>query len=153
MIAVRMALWAAVLVAPAAHAQADTSNIPQPPSRELMRFQRFMGSYTLTGHYLGLDWRGSLDVRPAVKGWYVEWEINAHSGPIDRQLRMMVTWDPQLERYRMWRFETFLPEPVGRAEGVGRFEGDEFVQEWKTFTPDGAPGVLRNRFLMEGPWT
>jgi hypothetical protein len=150
MLTIRIAAIAAIALPALAQAQMDPGNIPQPPSAELMRLQHFLGTYSVTGTYGGQVWAGSLDVRPAVKGWYVEFEINVHSGPVDRQLRMMITWDRETERYRIWRFETTPPEPRDRAEGTGRFEGSEFVMEWNLPAPDGEPGTFRNRVQMEG---
>jgi len=153
MLAIRIAAIAAVAFPSIAVAQVDPNNIPEPPTTALVRLQPFLGTYTVKGDFGGRDWAGSLDLRPAVKGWYVEWEINVHSGPIDRQLRMMITWDRETENYRIWRFETSGPAPTDRAEGTGRFEGSEFVMEWRTPTPDGEPGIFRNRVRLEGPDT
>jgi hypothetical protein len=102
---------------------------------------------------MGEEWIGSLDLQPAVKGWYVEWEINVYSGDIDRQLRMFITWDREEEEYRIWRFETLPPAPRDRPEGTGRFEGDDFVMEWNEPTPWGEPGLLRNRLILDDPNT
>lgn len=153
MLAVRVAATAVVTFTSLAHAQVDPNNIPEPPTSELARLQPFLGTYSVTGSYLGRDWAGSLDVRPAVKGWYVEWEFNVHSGPIDRQLRTLMTWDQEADQYRIWRFATTPPEPSDRVEGTGRFEADEFVMEWREPAPDGTPGIFRNRVRMEGPDT
>lgn len=149
MVAARITALAVMLFAQVAYAQVGPSRIPEPPTDALARFQPFFGTYTVSGNYFGQEWRGTLDVRPAVKGWYVEWEINVHSGPIDRQLRMLMTWDMKSEQYRIWRFETLPPEPSDRAEGSGWFEGDEFVMEWVMPAPDGEPGIFRNRVQME----
>jgi hypothetical protein len=150
MVAIRFAAIAAIALPALAHAQVDPNDIPEPPTAELMRLQPFLGSYGVTGTYFDQEWAGSLDLRPVVKGWFVEWEINVHSGPIDRQLRMLITWDRQTEEYRIWRFETSPPAPRDQVEGTGRFEGGDFVMEWKMPTPDGAPGVFRNRLRLEG---
>jgi hypothetical protein len=103
----------------------------------------------VTADYFDMQWVGTLELRMAVKGWYVEWEINVQSGPIDRQLRMFITWDPDMETYRVWRFETLPPAPLERSEGVGRFEGEAFVMEWDPPTPWGVPGLFRNILRFE----
>jgi hypothetical protein len=144
---------AIIVLAQPVWAQTDPANIPEPPTAEMMRLQPFLGSYTVSGQYLGMDWAGSLDLRPAVRGWYLEWEINVHSGPIDRQLRMMITWDAAVGHYRIWRFETAPPFPAATAEGTGRLENGEFVMEWDDVSPDGRPGTFRNRLRMEGSAT
>lgn len=149
MFAVRIAALAVIAFAQGTQAQTDPSNIPQPPTDALVRFQPFLGTYTVTGNFAGQEWAGTLDVRPAVKGWYVEWEFNVHSGPIDRQLRLLMTWDAGAEQYRIWRFETLPPLPSGTAEGTGWFKGDEFVMEWAMPAPDGEAGTIRNRVQME----
>ena len=150
MSAIRTAVLIVLVFAQAAHAQANPDSIPEPPTEALSRLRPFLGAYVVSGQYLGRDWAGTLDLRPAVHGWYVETEINVHSGPIDRQLRMMITWDPAAERYRIWRFETMPASPKDRAEGMGWFEGNQFVMEWREPAPDGAPGRFRNRFRMVG---
>ncbi len=131
----------------AAQAQTDPSNVPQPPTDALARLKPFLGTYTVTGNYAGQEWSGTIDVRPAVKGWYVEWEINVHSGPIDRQLLLLMTWDREKEQYRIWRFET--QDQVSKPEGTGKFSADEFLMEWAMPAPDGEPGIFRNRVTME----
>jgi hypothetical protein len=153
MLVLSRAILAALLLPAIGSAQTDPDNVPQPPSTELARLSPFLGSYSVTSEYVDQEWFGSLDLRPAVKGWYVEWEINVHSGPIDRQLRMMITWDRDAEAYRIWRFETLPAAPAERFEGTGRFEGDEFVMEWNEPTPWGEPGLFRNRLVLDDPDT
>lgn len=144
-------LWGA---APLAAQGPDTTRIPEPPTEQLAELSRFFGTYRHQDNYWrgAGPFRGTLDVGPAVKGWYVEWVIDTHYGPIDRQLRMLTTWDDELGRYRIWRFETGPQSPPGTLEAEGRFEGDEFVMEWKNARgPDGRRGTFRNRVRMEGP--
>lgn len=145
---------ALLLVARPAVAQTDTTNVPTPPAERLAALEPFFGAYEHTDNeYMGLGpFRGTLDVRPAVKGWYVEWIIDTRHGPIDRQLRMLTTWDERLGRYRVWRFETLPQSPPGTVEAEAHFDGDEFVMEWKNARgPDGQRGTFRNRIRMEGP--
>ena len=144
-----------VLLPAAAFAQGpDTTAIAAPPAEQLAELAPFFGSYSHDANeWMGVGpFRGTLDVGPAVKGWYVEWVINTHYGPIDRQLRMLVTWDEQLDHYRIWRFETEPQLPPGTVEAEGWIRGDEFVMEWKDSPgPDGEPGLFRNRVRMNGP--
>lgn len=148
-------LAALLLVAPAPlAAQLDTLDVPEPPTAQLAALEPFFGSYVHTENtYAGIGpWRGTLDVGPAVKGWYVEWVINARYGPIDRQARFLVTWDDALGRYRAWRFDTNPQDPPGSVEGTGRLEDGELVVEWKGVPgPEGQRGTFRDRFRMEGP--
>lgn len=149
------ALCIALLLAAApSAAQIDTTALPRPPVERLADLGRFFGSYAHEGNFwMGEGpFRGTLDVGPAVKGWYVEWVINTHHGPIDRQLRMLTTWDERLGRYRIWRFETLPQSAPGTVEAEGRFEGGEFVMEWKESRgPQGQRGTFRNRIRMVGP--
>ena len=132
----------------------DTTRLAEPPSERLAQLSRFFGSYRHHDNYwMGAGpFRGTLDVGPAVKGWYVEWVINTHYGPIDRQLRMLTTWDDELGHYRVWRFETGPQARPGAVEAEGRFAGGEFVMEWKDSPgPAGQRGSFRNRIRMDGP--
>jgi hypothetical protein len=108
-------LLAALRPAPA---QSDTTNIPAPPAAELAPLQPFFGAYEHDDNFWeGTGpFRGTLEVRPAVKDWCVEWIINTQYGPIDRQLRMLATRDSELGRYRVWRFETLPQLPPGAVE-------------------------------------
>jgi hypothetical protein len=135
-------------------AQLDTLHLPPPPAERLAALEPFFGSYVYTENtYAGMGpWRGTLDVGPAVKGWYVEWTINTRYGPIDRQARFLLTWDERLGCYRAWRFETTPQDPPGSVEGTGRLEGGELVIEWRDVPgPEGRKGTFRDRFRMEGP--
>lgn len=134
-------------------AQTDPENPPQPPVERLARLQPFFGLYTHAGQtWEGVGpFAGTLEVGPAVKGWYVEWVINTHHRAIDRQLRMLLTWDDELERYRVWRFSTVPQQPPGSVEGEVRFVGDTLVMEWADMRgPAGQRGSFRNRVFLEG---
>lgn len=134
-------------------AQTDPNNVPKPPTAELAKFKPFVGLYEQTMDFAGLAFSGTLEIGPAVKGWYVEWIINTHhEHTIDRQLRMLMTWDRKLGKYRVWRFATVDPE--AGIEGDARFAGSELIMEWKTTdprTPDHLPTLYRNRIRMNGP--
>ncbi|MDX1394829.1 MAG: hypothetical protein R3195_10570 [Gemmatimonadota bacterium] len=153
----RIVLVSAVLLLGAVRpgaAQLDPDNVPRPPAERLAALESFFGSFEHSGqYYAGLGpWEGTVDVGTAVKGWYVELVINTVFGPIDRQLRMLVTWDQELGRYRVWRFETSPQMPPGTVEAEGWFEGHAFIMEWRdTRGPDGGRGIFRNTFTMEGP--
>jgi hypothetical protein len=67
-------------------AQIDPRNVPKPATAELAKLKPFFGLYEHTMDFAGLAWSGTLEVSPAVKGWYVEWIINTHHRhKIDRQ--------------------------------------------------------------------
>lgn len=134
-------------------AQMDPGNVPKPPAAELAKLRPFLGLYEQTMDFAHLAWSGTLEVVPAVKGWYVEWIINTHhENRIDRQLRMLMTWDRRLGKYRIWRFATLDPEEG--LEGEARFEGSELIMEWQSRdprTPERVPVLYRNRVRMNGP--
>lgn len=142
------------LFASAAYAQTDPENPPEPPVERLGVLEPFLGLYVHTDQTFGNlgPWAGTLEVRPAVKGWYVEWVINTHHRAIDRQNRMIMTWDEKLGRYRVWRFETTPQLPQGVVEGTARSVGDTLVMEWENVPgPRGGTGIYRNRAFMDGP--
>lgn len=148
-----LALVAVVLATVPAAAQTDTTNIPLPPTDRLARLEPFFGAWEHHDTYFaGLGpWNGTMTVGPAIKGWYVEFTILTKFGPIDRELRMLVTWDEDRSRYRVWRFETLPQDAPDAVEAEARFVGDEFVMEWKnTHGPDGTPGTFRNRIRLDG---
>lgn len=149
----------ALLIHPVCWAQTH-SNAPQlrepgsPPTTELAKFEPFLGLYEFSGDFASHPYRGTLEIKPAVKGWYVEWIINVHSvrekdPDVDRQLRMLTTWDRLAKQYRIWRFETGTPLLMGG--GDAHFNGDEFIMEWRTTAPNGTPGTFRNRVTMKTP--
>lgn len=117
-----------------------------PPTEALSRFSPYVGLYEFSGGFMGQDYKGTLQVNPAVKGYYVEWIIEFGMGTIDnhfdRQLRILTTWDRVNQAYRIWRFETNAQEIMG--EGRARFDGPNFIMEWDTLSPDGQPGTFRN---------
>ncbi len=121
-----------------------------PPTDALAVFKPYLGFYEFGGDFSGETYQGTLEVKPAVNGWYVEWIITINAGDqhrtYDRQLRMLTTWDRFAEQYRIWRFETNSPHVLG--EGKARFEGDEFIMEWRMPAPDGEMGTFRNRVTL-----
>ncbi|MFN2455907.1 MAG: hypothetical protein ABR577_16985 [Pyrinomonadaceae bacterium] len=125
-------------------AQTDPHNVPKPPSAELKKFEPLLGKYNLTSDFAGHKWSGTMEIKPAVRGWYVERILVIKSAEgVDREFRLMITYDQTLKRYRIWRFET--TPPLMKNEGVGRFDGDVFVEEYELDTPDGSKSILRNR--------
>jgi len=129
-------------------AQTDPKNVPRPPTVELKGFDPFLGKYTVTSEYAGLKFGGTIEIKTAVKGWYIEWTNLVKTEGIDRELRMLMTWDKNAKKYRIWRFETV--DPATQNEGEVRFEGDELIMEWKRTRPDGSPAIFRNRCTMKG---
>lgn len=135
-----------------ARAQTDPENVPEPPVEQLAKLQPFVGLYAHTEQYYdGVGpFNGTLEVGPTVKGWYVEFVINTHHRAIDRQLRMIMTWDDALQHYRVWRFATVPQRAPGTVEGKAHFVADTLVMRWEGMSPEGVPGTFRNRVFMDG---
>jgi hypothetical protein len=73
--------------------QTNPANVPKPPTAELAKFKPFLGKYDVSGDFAKLPWSGTLELSPAIKGWFVEQTILVKSEGIDREFRMLVTWD------------------------------------------------------------
>src|SRR4029453_9967663 len=122
-------------------AQINPHDVPKPPTPELKKVDPFLGKYSHTMDYAGLKWSGTLEIRTAIKGWYVQRIILTKTEGIDREFHSFFTYDPDVKRYRIWRFE---PLPPGKNEGTVRFEGDQMIEE-----EEFEPGVIfRNRTTM-----
>ncbi len=130
-----------------AMAQVNPNNVPKPPADELKKFEPFLGKYDQTMDYAGLKWSGTLEFKPAIKGWYIERIIltKTDDGKIDREYRSMITYDKNLKDYRVWGFETLPPNYV---EHTIRFEGNDFIEEWEVKMRDGSKSTHRSRFTM-----
>jgi hypothetical protein len=125
-------LFVLIGAAVAAFGQSDPRNVPAPPVAELAKFRPYLGMYEQTMDWRGLAFSGTIEIKAAVKGWYVEWIINTHhQQAIDRENRLIMTWDRNLKKYRIWRFETLDPLPPEGTEGEVRFSGEELIMEWK----------------------
>jgi len=137
-----------VAVTAVCFAQTDPNNVPKPPVAELKKFEPFLGKYNVTADYAGLKLSGTLEIKPAIKGWYIERTILVKNddGRIDRELRVMITFDTSLKSYHAWRFET-LP-PGTNNEMTVRFEENEFIEEAERTNPDGSKRIFRNRISM-----
>ena len=126
------------------HAQTNAANVPAPPTAELRPFERFFGRWSVSGPYAGQEFTGITEVRPAVKGWYVEWINDVGAPGINRELRQLITWDRKQARYPIWRFETFDRQD-DLEDGNVRFEGDTLVMEWKR-----ERFIVQNRMVLDG---
>ncbi|HXM21030.1 MAG TPA: nuclear transport factor 2 family protein [Terriglobales bacterium] len=122
--------------------QTDPKNVPQPPTAELAKFDPFLGKYEASGDFVNLPWTGSLELRKVIKGWYIEQIILVETEGIDREFRILATWDKNVQKYRLWGFQT-LPMML---EGEVRFEGDEMITEWVSVRPDGSQARSSNRY-------
>jgi hypothetical protein len=121
-----------------------------PPS-ELKRFEPFLGRYNAAVDWPGrnLKWEGTLEISKAIKGWYIESNLIKESAGPHRQWRLLVTWDNNNNRYRVWRFETAGVPP--EVEGIVKFDGDsEWVAEWQNFPqPGGKKVTYFSRFRLK----
>src|SRR5205823_8564730 len=87
-------------------------------------------------------WTGKVVIKPAVEGWFVQWQFLVSSNGKNRENRWMVTYDPKTTRYRIWRFETapLLPNPEGEA----LWDGGKFITRWDFINRKGAKGIYQN---------
>ena len=132
------------IIVPTCLAQSDPKKVSKPPAAELEKFKPFLGDYA--GNYSEAKWAYNTGFKSAVGGWYVEFFFLTNTEGIDRELRMLMTYDTKQKKYRVWRFETLAPLP--QLEGELRFEGDEIVMEWKMAEFRGKTGTFRNRYKM-----
>ena len=132
--------------------QTDPNRIPKPPTEKLKIYEPFFGKYNMTSDYSGIIFNGTIEIKPVIKGWYIEQTILVKSSDnrIDREFRMMVTYDSIQNKYRVWRFET-LP-PIG-SETTLRTEGNDIILEAKfpPLTPGGQEEIFYNRYTMVTP--
>jgi len=128
-------------------AQTDPNNVPKPPTERLKIFSPYFGKYKQTMTYAGIKWNGTMEVKPIIKGWYVDWTIltKSEDNKIDREYHMLVTWDSSLNKYRIWRFETL---PHNNNEITLSTEGTDIILEMKLppLEPNGKPEIFYNRY-------
>lgn len=129
--------------------QTDPDNVPKPPTEKLKIFEPYFGSYEHTMEYGGLKFKGTMEVKPIIKGWYVDWTIltKTEDEKIDREYHMLVTWDDAQNKYRVWRFET-TPHEIDSDDISLRTEGTDIIVEAKVIAPNGNPAIFYNRYTM-----
>lgn len=129
--------------------QTDPDRVPKPPTEKLKIFEPYFGRYEHTMEYAGLRFKGTMEVSPIIKGWYVDWTIltKSEDGKIDREYHMLVTWDEALNKYRVWRFET-TPHDIPSDSISLRTEGTDIIVEAKVTAPNGDPAIFYNRYSM-----
>jgi hypothetical protein len=125
--------------------QTDPNNIPKPPIEKLKIFEPYFGNYKHTMNYAGMDWSGTMEIKPIIKGWYVDWTILTKSADnkIDREYHMLVTYDTAMNKYRIWRFETM---PPNNNEISLSTDGTDIIIEMKVQGPNGRQGIFYNRY-------
>jgi len=138
----QLLLVASAVCSAVCFAQTDPKNVPQPPTAELRKFDPFLGKYQVSGEFANLPWAGTLELKTAIKGWYIEQVILVKTEGIDREFRILATWDKNAQKYHLWGFQT-LPMMV---EGEIRFDGDEMITEWVSPRPDGSQVRYSNRY-------
>ncbi len=135
-----------VAICTVALGQTNPRNLPQPPKVELQKFEPFLGKYEVSGDYANLPWAGTLELKTVIKGWYIEQIIQITSPGIDREFWVLVTWDKNAQKYRLWGFQT-LPSQV---EGEVHFEGDEMITQFTYPVADGQQALSTNRYRLTG---
>ncbi len=109
---------------------------------ELKRFEPFVGRYAAVVDWpdSNLNWEGTFEIGKTIKNWYIETNLIKETAGPHRHWRMLITWDRNQKKYRVWRFETTAPRPM--IEGVVRFENDsEWYAEWQNWPMAGGRTV------------
>lgn len=121
---------------------------PQAIKDALAKFEPYMGYYACEAIFNGA-WKGDMIVKSSIEGWYVEWTFLL-KGPKGehRENRMMITYDPQEKRYRVWRFETGMPPK--NAEGEVIFQGAKLLLNWRLRRYPRVEGIYRNIYTLVG---
>ena len=120
----------------------------QKPTAELEKLNHFLGKYSTTMERNGQKLPGTMEIKSVVGGWYIE-RINftkSEDGKVDSEIRSMITWDPALGVYRIWRFVQLTPQ--SKHDGTGRFEADVFIEEYEFEGTGKGQQILRNRVSM-----
>ena len=128
--------------------QSNTANPPVLLVEKLKIFEPYFGKYQHTMDYAGTKWKGTMEVNPIIKGWYVDWTIYTRSedNKFDREYHMLVTYDTVKNKYRVWRFET---TPPAEAEPTLRTEGTDIIVEMN-LTRNGSVVNFYNRYILDG---
>ncbi len=127
--------------------QTDPNNVAKPPAEKLKIFAPYFGKFKQTMTYAGLNWNGTMEIKPIIKNWYVDWTILTASedNKIDREYHMLVTYDTTMNKYRVWRFETL---PPNNNEIILSTEGTDIIIEMKLPPggPNNQPAIFYNRY-------
>lgn len=120
----------------------------KPPTEKLKVFEPYFGKYEQTMNYAGRKWSGTMEIKPIIKGWYVDWTIltKSEDNKIDREYHMLVTYDTTINKYRIWRFETL---PPNNNEISLSTKGTDIIVEMKVphlDGPNGPPVIFYNRY-------
>lgn len=137
-------LFALLSICAVCFPQTNTNNVPQPPAAELRKFDPFLGKFSVSGEFANLPWIGTLELKKVIKGWYIEQIILVKTEGIDREFWILATWDKNVQKYRLWGFQTLPIVPDNGGEI--RFEGDEMITEWVSVRPDGSQATYSNRY-------
>jgi hypothetical protein len=136
--------------------KANSQNAPLdprrvPPTEQLGRLASFLGAYSTTMEQLNRVVSGTMEMKLVVKGFYIE-RVNVgktDDGKVDSEIRSLITWDPALGKYRIWRFVPLTPQR--QHDGLAWFEGDEFVEEYPIEDSPTGQKTLRNRTTVTRP--
>ena len=141
-----------LLLAPNGMAQTAASDPRRAaPTEQLSRLDRFLGRYTTVMEQSNRRVPGTMELKPVVKGFYIE-RVNLSAtadGKVDSEIRSLITWDPELAKYRIWRFVPLTPQK--RLDGIAWFDGDVFIEEYPIEGSATGQRLLRNRVTMSSP--
>ncbi len=127
--------------------QTNPNNVAMPPVEKLNVFAPYFGKYKQTMTYAGINWNGTMEIKPIIKNWYIDWTIltTSEDNKIDREYHMLVTYDTTINKYRIWRFETL---PPADNEITLSTEGTDIIIEMKLPPggPNNQPAIFYNRY-------
>lgn len=122
-----------------------------PPTEQLGRLAPYLGEYSTRMEQANRVVLGTMELKMVVKGFYIE-RVNVgrtEDGKVDSEIRSLITWDPALGKYRIWRFVPLTPQ--GQHDGVAWFDGEVFIEEYPIENSPSGQRVLRNRTTMTNP--
>ena len=122
-----------------------------PPTEQLGRLASFLGEYSTTMQQANRIVHGTMDSKLVVRGFYIE-RVNVgktDDGKVDSEIRSLITWDPAIGKYRIWRFVPLTPQK--QHDGLAWFAGDEFIEEYPIEESPTGQKLLRNRSRVISP--
>lgn len=133
-----------------AMAAAQAGPPPKEVADQLKKLAPYLGEYTVNMNWQGIESTGKSVWQLDIEGWIVKVQfLLTDTEGNKRENRLLITYDADMKKFRIWRFETMgiLPEP----EGTIRFEGTDLITEWNMTNPYGVKGIYQNVIRLKGP--
>lgn len=136
------------------HSSENLEPVAAPPIEAMKPFKKLLGTYDGEGLMTGLSYKGNMTIEPVMKGWYIKWTydlVASIDGEVGAQhISYMIGWDRNQEKYQIVRFGT--ESEVVMETGSAYFEDENtLIMELNMITPNGKPGVMRNRIDVSNP--